>query len=144
MDAPSSTTEPDARLHRIFIVEDHWRLRTLLKTFIGMQPDMDCCGVADCAETALDVLDYDSLPDLVVADLSLPGMSGVDLIRLLRETNPSLRCLVLSGHDNARYASAALHVGARGYILKGDPLEIGQAIRRCCDGEIVVSEDLSE
>ncbi|MFP4282986.1 MAG: response regulator transcription factor [Opitutales bacterium] len=134
-------TPAQTRPCQIFVVEDHARLRSLLETFFSMQEDIVCCGAASSAEEALPLIEAQQ-PDIVVADLSLPEMSGIDLIRQLRTARPGLRCIILSGHNESRYATQAIEAGAVGYILKGNPKEIADAVRRCHQGETVLSEGL--
>jgi CheY-like chemotaxis protein len=97
------------------------------------------------AETALAGIEGDGgLPDLILIDLSLPGMSGIDLIRRLHALHPELRCAILSGHRSPTYVGQALAAGAMGYILKGDPLEISRGIDAIVRGGRFVSADLTE
>lgn len=126
---------------RVFVVEDHARLRHLIETYLAIQGDLVCCGSAKSAEEALPLLAAAD-PDLLMADLSLPGMSGIDLIQQVVLDRPAMICLILSGHKESRYARLALAAGARGYVLKGNPDAIADALRRCSRGETVVSEEL--
>ena len=78
----------------------------------------------------------------MLIDLSLPGMDGIELMRELRSRYPDLRCAILSGHRSKVYAHRALAAGARGYVLKGDPIEIEAALNAILSGERYVSRDL--
>ena len=80
--------------------------------------------------------------DLIVVDLSLPDMDGIQLVGELRARQPDLRCLMLSGHQERNYVERALAAGACGYIAKGNPLELIEAIRRVLKGESYLSKTL--
>ncbi len=134
-------TEQNGANIRIYIVEDHEGFRDLLVTFVGFQRDIECCGTAASGEEALDNLER-AQPDVVVSDLVLPNMSGIDLAREIRRRLPQTRILILSGHKEHHYVRLARNVGANGYIVKGTPKEFLDAVRRCHQGEFVVSPDL--
>jgi DNA-binding NarL/FixJ family response regulator len=128
---------------RISIVEDHPVLRDVLEEYVGRLPGVEVCIVSGSAEAALQDFD-DSKPDLMLIDLSLPRMSGIDLIRELRLRQPELLCAILSGHRSSVYVRQALEVGANGYLLKGDPEEIERGIQAILAGKRYVSPELAE
>jgi DNA-binding NarL/FixJ family response regulator len=80
--------------------------------------------------------------DLALVDLSLPRMSGIDLVQRLQQENSRLPCLMLSGHLDSLYVRRSLHAGARGYVLKGDSEAILEGIRKVMKGEIYLSPEL--
>jgi DNA-binding NarL/FixJ family response regulator len=111
----------------IFLVEDHEIMREMLQEFLSDEPELTVVGAAENAEEALDTLD--GVPvDLVLVDVSLPGMSGIDFVRTLKVRRPGLPCLMLSGHAEESYSRRAMEAGARGYLTKGDPEDIVPAI----------------
>jgi DNA-binding NarL/FixJ family response regulator len=124
---------------RIYIVEDHRVMRTTLELFVGREDEYEVMGTSDNAEEALDALLPDP-PDLAVVDVSLPGMSGIELVRRLRAEHPDQLCLMLSGHAESVYVSNALDAGASGYVMKGDPERIIEAIGVVLDGETYLSD----
>jgi DNA-binding NarL/FixJ family response regulator len=128
---------------RISIVEDHPVLREVLQEYIGRLHGVEVGQVWASAEAVLEELDG-SLPDLMLIDLSLPRMNGIDLIRELRTRRPELRCAILSGHRSPVYVRQALEVGAEGYLLKGDPMEIERGIEAIVAGKRYVSPELAE
>jgi DNA-binding NarL/FixJ family response regulator len=97
--------------------------------------------VAESAEAALQYLRESSV-DLVLVDYSLPDMSGVNLLEALLAEYPTLRCAMLSGHLSLQHARRALEAGARGYMIKDDPLGILNGIPRILKGETYISEEL--
>ena len=123
---------------RLFIVEDHPVMRQSLRAFLRRQADIDFCGEAATAEAALGQLE-EARPDLVLIDVSLPGMSGLDLLELIRQRHPDLLCVMLSGHGERSHVDHALMAGARGYILKGDTDELAGALRKVIQGETYLS-----
>lgn len=129
---------------RIVIVDDHPIVREHLAQLINQATDMTVCGQAADAPQALKVIDA-TKPDMAIVDLSLQNSPGLDLIKDIRATHPRLPVLVLSMHDESRYAERALRAGAKGYIMKQEATEqIMTAIRRVLSGEIFVSESLAE
>jgi DNA-binding NarL/FixJ family response regulator len=130
----------------VMLVEDHAILRDILVDYIGKLPQVRACTASESAEAALSALGADAgaAPDLMLIDLSLPGMSGIELIRELRVQHPGVRCLILSGHRSIKYATEALDAGAEGYLLKGDPFEIERGLRAILQGDRYVSRSLTE
>lgn len=117
----------------VFLVEDQTLMRESMHAYLNAEDDLDVIGVAEDAETALDAL-KDIAPDLVLIDVALPGMSGIELLRTLREQAPDAQCLMLSGHVEQTYIEAAKRAGARGYVMKGKPDEYLDAIHAILAG----------
>jgi DNA-binding NarL/FixJ family response regulator len=113
----------------VFIVEDHEDMRSGLSVLLEVVAEVEVRGSAASAEEALDSLAGER-PDLVIVDVSLPGMSGIDLVRRLRELYPDLRCLVISGHAEDRFRQPALDAGAFDYVVKDQADAIVAAVQR--------------
>ena len=127
---------------RVFIVDDHPVFREGLGQMIESEDDLTVCGEAGDAEHALEIIPG-SKPDLVVVDITLPGKSGLELIKELRASRCKVKLLVVSMHDEALYADRVLRAGGDGYIMKQeDPQEIVRAIRDLLGGRIYVSEEV--
>jgi DNA-binding NarL/FixJ family response regulator len=127
---------------KVFIVEDHPVFREGLVQIINSEGDMTVCGEAEDAEHALEAIPR-IRPDLVLVDISLPGKSGLEMIKDLRARNGGVKLLVLSMHDEALYADRVLRAGGDGYIMKQeDPEEVVHAIRDVLGGHIYVSEQV--
>ena len=110
---------------------------------IGNEADLVVCGEAEDAASALAAVERHR-PDLVVADLSLPGRSGVELIKDLSARHPGLPTLVLSMHDESLYAERAIRAGARGYLMKSaGGRAVLDGIRTILAGRIHVSPAVS-
>ena len=129
---------------RILLVDDHPLLRQGIAMTLDAEPDFEVAGQASDAEEALATFDAVA-PDLVVTDISLPGMNGLELMKNLLALHPDLPVLVVSRHDEDLYAERAVRAGARGYVSKlaaGD--QIVTAVRRVLRGGIHLSEDLKD
>jgi DNA-binding NarL/FixJ family response regulator len=139
MRAPKTTVKKT----RVLIVDDHPMTRAGLVHLINHQPELVVCGEAESAARALDILES-SRPDLLLIDITLPGKSGLELIKDVRAMLPEMRMLVISMHDESLYADRVLRAGARGYITKHEGGEkLIEAIRRVLSGKIYVSETMS-
>ena len=129
---------------RIFLVDDHDVLREGLTGLINNTTDLLACGGASTAEQALQDIPK-TKADLVVTDLSLPGTSGLELVKSLKSRYPSLFILVLSMHDEALFAERCLRAGAHGYIMKHQAIrELLRAIHRILAGGIYLSDKMSD
>ena len=124
---------------RVFLVDDHPMMRAGLAGLIQSQPDLEVVGEAADAPTALEAI-LSCQPDLVLSDLTLPGRSGIDLIKDLLAQRPDLPILVLSMHDEMVYAERVRRAGARGYVMKEAGGErLMAAIREVLTGSVSVS-----
>jgi DNA-binding NarL/FixJ family response regulator len=127
--------------HSIFLVEDHAGFAQALNNMLSQDPNLRIVAVAETAEEALEQL-RDLQVDLVLIDFSLPDMTGLNLLERLHQEHPDLRCAILSGHLLPQHARRALDVGARGYLIKDNPLGIITGIQSILRGEYYVSEEL--
>ena len=136
------TQTDEAHKAKIFIVDDHPVLRRGLSMLISNEEDLELCGEAESAELATEAMD-NAQPDVALVDLSLKGMSGLDLIRQIRKNHPQVRTVVISAHDESRYAERAIRAGAMGYVMKNENIDtVVDAIRRVLKGEIYLSEKM--
>lgn len=119
---------------RIIIADDHAIVRSGLRQIIATTDDIVVAAEAAHGSEVLDKLRTFAI-DLLLLDMTMPGISGVDLIRRVRTEQPALPVLVLSIHDEAQVASRALRAGATGYLTKdSDPDVLLGAIRKLADG----------
>ena len=129
---------------RVLLVEDHQVLREGLRALLRAEADIEIVGEAGEATEGLRLAE-ERAPQVVVADIGLPGLSGVELIRRLRRTRPDVQAVVLSMHDDAATVDRALRAGARGYVLKGSGIDaVCRAIRAVRRGEVFLSPGISE
>src|SRR5690242_1795243 len=103
-------------IKKLFIVDDHPVFREGLVGLIRREPGLSVCGEADNASQALSAIEQ-LAPDLVLADISLPGKSGLELVKDIRSLGPEIPVLVISMHDETLYAERILRAGGRGYIM---------------------------
>lgn len=128
---------------RILVVDDHPIVRQGLALLINRESDLVVCGEAEEATGAMHVL-ASARPDVLIVDISLNGPDGLDLLKNIRTTHPSLPVLILSMHDESIYAERALRAGANGYIMKQEATDkVLVAIRRILQGEVYLSERLT-
>jgi DNA-binding NarL/FixJ family response regulator len=128
-----------ARTTRILLVEDHPLMRQAVKETILQERDLAICGEAADEAAAMQLIKT-TQPHIVLLDLSLGDSSGMDLIKWLVKSDPALRILVLSMHDEMLYAERAIRAGARGYLNKrAAPDTIIAAIRAVLAGNIYLN-----
>jgi len=123
---------------RVFIVDDHELVRYALRTSIDGEGDMSVVGEASNGEEALSAVGGLS-PDVVLLDLRMPGMNGVDVCRGLLEGTPSLKVIVLTSYDEDEEIFGVLSAGAVAYLMKDtSPSSLIEAIRSVSDGQTVL------
>jgi DNA-binding NarL/FixJ family response regulator len=128
----------------IVLVDDHPLMRKGLVRTIENEVDLEVVGQMSSAEEALEQIE-DLDPDLAIVDISLPGMSGMELIKHLQSRMPALKILVVSRHDETLYAERCIRAGAKGYLMKQEAGDvIVKAIRKVLDDRIFVSEEINE
>jgi len=114
----------------VLVVDDHPLLRLGVATIINAQPDMKVCAQVGSGEEAVRMFSQHR-PDITLMDLRLPGMSGLDALRAIREQDPRARCVVLTTYEGDEDIHQALAAGALGYIIKGMSHEtLVDALRR--------------
>lgn len=129
---------------RIMVVEDHPLVREGLIRAISAQPDMRICAEASTVSEAWQKFPA-AKPDAIIVDISLPGPSGMELIKDLHVRHPDLPVLVISMHDEELYAERALRAGARGYLEKSEPADkVVEALRAILLGEVCISSKISK
>jgi len=140
---PSTNTDQPSVKKRVLIVDDHPVFRAGLTGLVNLEADLSVCGEAHDATQAMSAIE--SLkPDLVLLDMSLPGKSGLELLKDIRAAYPQALVLIISMHDEALYAERVIRAGGRGYIMKQEgPEKVIKAVRKVLEGGISVSERIS-
>jgi DNA-binding NarL/FixJ family response regulator len=124
---------------RVLLVDDHPVLRKGLARLIDSKEEFVVCGEASTAFDAMALI-RELKPHLVIADIGLPGASGIELTKTIRAELPNLPVLILSMHEEALYATRALRAGATGYIVKQDAIDnIANALREALNGRRYLS-----
>jgi DNA-binding NarL/FixJ family response regulator len=127
----------------VFVVDDHPLLRQGLALLINREADLVVCGEAEEAKAAMKAIAARQ-PDILIADISLNGPDGLDLLKNIRALYPDLPVLVLSMHDESIYAERALRARANGYIMKQEAAEkVLVAVRRILAGDIYLSDRMA-
>jgi DNA-binding NarL/FixJ family response regulator len=125
---------------RVLLADDHEIVRDGLKRILGAAGDVQVAGEAANGDQALALVraqDY----DVALLDMSMPGLSGIDLVKRLKAEKPKMKLLVLSMHGEPQYAARALKAGAAGYLTKDSAAEqLVGAIRKVAAGGVLVSE----
>jgi len=117
---------------RVMIVDDHKMFRDGLRVLINAEPGMEVVGEAVDGREAVDLARRIS-PDVVVMDISMPGMNGIEAMRHLIKERPQVKVIMLSMYSSGQLVSSVMAAGASGYVMKGsDFAELASTIRRAC------------
>ncbi len=131
-------------LIRVALADDHRILRMSLAMFLNENASIEVVGEADDGEQALEVV-RDQQPDVLLLDLNMPGVSGLEVLPDIRKTWPDIKVLVLTGRDEDSYIMRALRAGAHGYILKTtSEQELVQAVIDVYQGHLVLGRGVAE
>jgi DNA-binding NarL/FixJ family response regulator len=127
---------------KVLIVEDHPMVVEGLKKVLEDNPDTELCGVAGNADACLKHLE-ENIPDVILLDLMLPGMNGIDLCALITAKYPKVKVLALTTYNQRYYVEKMLNNGAKGYLLKNaGSWEIIEAIQTVFDGRVYLCDEI--
>jgi len=130
--------------YHIVLVDDHVMFRQGLKRILMERSDLEVVGEVDCGLELLKFLEK-LVPDLIILDISMPNLRGLEAIHEIKRSHPDVKILVLTMHKDKEYLHQAVTAGAEGYLLKEDADgELFSAIDRVRQGRIYVSPKLSE
>jgi DNA-binding NarL/FixJ family response regulator len=104
---------------RVLIVDDHAVIRRGVQGILSTYPEWDLCGEADNGQDAIR-LAGELAPEVVIMDVSMPGMNGLEATRIIHDVLPETKVLLLTLHSSSEFVRSAFRAGARGYILKSD------------------------
>jgi two-component system response regulator NreC len=129
---------------RILLVEDHALVRAGIRTLLEKQPEMEVIGEAADGREAIGKV-QELRPDVVLMDLAMPVMCGLEATQHIKEQFPEVRILVLTMHEDDRYFFQALQAGVSGFIVKGAlPAEFLMAVRAVAEGQIYLYPSLAQ
>jgi DNA-binding NarL/FixJ family response regulator len=129
---------------RVMLVDDHDLIRRGIRSLLETTPEWTICGEAGNAAEALQIA-AQAKPDILVVDISMPRVSGLDLILQIRKILPKVEILVLTMHDSERMVAQALRAGARGYLLKSDDSgRLIEAVSALCRHNTYFSASVSD
>lgn len=120
----------------LLLVDDHALVRQGLRRLLDGEPDMEVVGEAGSGEEAVELVPR-LRPDVVIMDIAMPGMDGIEATRRLKEICPDARVLVLTMHAHERYLVPVVEAGGSGYVLKsGTHTDLITAVRRVASGDV--------
>jgi DNA-binding NarL/FixJ family response regulator len=127
---------------RIVVADDHRIVRDGLAALLAREADLELVGQAEDGHAALRCV-RELQPDVLVTDVAMPGLNGIEAIRRIRADHPAVKTLCLSMHGDSRMVMGMIDAGAAGYVLKDCAFdELGRAIRKVMAGQIYLSPDL--
>lgn len=140
------TCTPDVKTFRVLYADDHELMRSAVGTLIDSHPQLDLAGAAangaELASTYQRLYEAGERPDLVVTDLAMPEMDGVEACGRICAIDPNAVIVVLSAYDDAARVTAALGAGATSYLLKSSSADnLVASIVRCAQGSVVFNQD---
>jgi LuxR family transcriptional regulator, maltose regulon positive regulatory protein len=104
---------------RVLIVDDHAVIRRGVQGILSTYPEWDLCGEADNGQDAIR-LAGELAPEVIIMDVSMPGMNGLEATRIIHDVLPETKVLLLTLHSSSEFVRSAFRAGARGYVLKSD------------------------
>jgi DNA-binding NarL/FixJ family response regulator len=129
---------------KIAIVEDDTTIRETICNYLGSQSGLTCGMAYESVEAILNVLDKDDLPDVILMDIGLPGMSGISGIKIIKEKFPDINIIMLTVYNDSHKVFQSLCAGATGYLLKNSPFaEIKEAIEMVHSGGATMSPPIA-
>jgi DNA-binding NarL/FixJ family response regulator len=128
---------------RVLIADDHPLIRSGLRALLGREKEFEVVGEAADGYQALELVEQ-LKPDVVMLDISMPRLNGIDVAKKISETTPSTRVIIVSIHSDEGYVLRALKAGAKGYLLKASPEgDILNAVRAVAAGQAYLSPEMS-
>ena len=129
---------------RVLLVDDHAVVRAGYRVLLQSSPDIEIVGEAESGEQACRLF-AELQPDVVIMDLSLPGIGGLEAIRRIVSRDPGAKILVFSMHEDTVFVEQALQAGARGYITKSSAPEVlVEAVKRIAAGSIHLDAEIAQ
>jgi len=134
----------EIKIIRVLLVDDHAVVRSGLSTFIGASPDLKVVGEASSGREALQLCS-ECDPDVVLMDVMMPEMDGIEALRIIRQKHPTLQVLMLTSSSEESVVRAALQAGAVGYVMKNVSIhELADAIRVAVTGKLTLSTEVMQ
>lgn len=128
---------------RVVIADDHHLFRQGLRNLLGKEPDINVVGEASDGRDAMDTV-HRTRPDVVVMDVEMPGMNGIEATARIRKSFPTIQVVMLSMHSDPVLIGQTLDNGAKGYVLKKSvSMDLVKAIRTACGGTTYLSQAIN-
>ena len=140
----STVEEVHSTMLNVAIVEDDKEIRDVISNYLNGTPDISCDIAVESVELLLSLSKDAAYPDVVLMDIGLPGISGIEGIRMIKRSHPDTDVLMLTVYDDAHRVFESLRAGASGYLLKNTPLpEIKAAIKTLHSGGAPMSPQIA-
>ncbi len=129
---------------KVLVVDDHEIVREGIRMVLATDPELEVVGVASSGEEAIEKV-RELEPDVVLMDIGMPGLSGFEATRRIRESHPNTQVVALTVHDSEGYVFQMLQAGATGYVVKRAPAEdVIMAVKRAHQGEAVLHPSVAK
>ena len=129
---------------KVLIADDQELIRESLGIVLGANPDMEITGMASDGQSVLSMIKKEK-PDVILMDIRMPGMDGVECTRVVKEKYPDIYIIILTTFDDDEYVFGALKYGASGYLLKGISMkELASAIRTVVSGRAMINPEITD
>ncbi|MBL0385883.1 response regulator transcription factor [Tumebacillus sp. ITR2] len=129
---------------RVLLCDDHTILRDGLRNLLEGESDLHVVGEASDGQQAIDAV-QELQPDVILMDINMPGMGGVEAVEKLTAEHPNIRILILTMYNHDEYLFRTIRAGAKGYLLKDSPVsEVVEAIRKVMSGGSVLNPSLTD
>lgn len=129
---------------KVLIADDQELIRESLKIVLGANEDMEVTGIAENGEQVLSEIKKEK-PNVILMDIRMPGIDGVECTRLVKEKYPDIYIIVLTTFDDDEYIFGALKYGASGYLLKGISMKnLAEAIRTVVSGKAMINPEITD
>ncbi len=123
---------------RVLLADDHTLFRKGIRTILDQMPDVEVVGEAASGHEAV-ALAHDLVPDVILMDIKMPGLTGMDATRSILQENPHIGVILVTMYDDPESAFAGMRAGARGYVLKeAEPEELRRALEAAHRGEVML------
>ena len=129
---------------KVLMADDQELIRESLGIVLGANPDMEITGMASDGQSVLSMIKKEK-PDVILMDIRMPGMDGVECTRIVKEKYPDIYIIILTTFDDDEYVYGALKYGASGYLLKGISMkELASAIRTVVSGRAMINPEITD
>lgn len=129
---------------QVVITEDDKEISEALNDFLNSREDMECCASFGAVEPLIEYIENGNIPDIILMDIGLPGLSGIDGIKIVKEKKPEIDIIMLTIYEDAHKIFQSLCAGASGYLLKNSPFsELAKSIVCVYEGGAIMSPEIA-
>lgn len=129
-------------VHTVVVIDDHPLFRRGVRELLSLEPSIEVVGEAGTRDEAIEIVRALE-PDLTILDLNIKGSSGVEILSILKEEDPSRRIVILTVSDSGKDLMACIQAGADGYFLKDmEPVQFAQSVLQTLEGQLIVDQSM--